>query len=95
MNKMKNKKQVNLKEITEIKPLVTEKAVMMIEAQNVLAFKLNINATKKQIKEEVESLFEVKVDKVRVMTRDSKKYAYVKLKKEFPAIDVATKLGMI
>lgn len=85
----------NKKQILEMKPLVTEKAVMMIEAQNVLAFKTNMNATKKEIKKEVEELFEVKVDKIRTMIRESKKYAYVKLKKEFPAIDVATKLGMI
>lgn len=82
-------------EVMQIKPLVTEKAVMLIESQNVLTFKLELNATKEQIKKEIENLFEVKVDKVRVMNRDSKKYAYVKLKKEFPAIDVATKLGMI
>jgi large subunit ribosomal protein L23 len=89
------KQNENLKGITEIKPLVTEKAVMLIESQNVLAFKMGLNATKKQIRKEVEELFEVKVDKVRVMVRESKKYAYVKLKKEFPAIDVATKLGLI
>ncbi len=83
------------REVMQIKPLVTEKAVMLIESQNVLTFKLELNATKEQIKKEIENLFEVKVDKVRVMNRDSKKYAYVKLKKEFPAIDVATKLGMI
>ena len=83
------------KRIMQIKPLVTEKAVMLIESQNVLAFKLELNATKEQIKKEIEELFEVKVDSVRTMSRDSKKYAYVKLKKEFPAIDVATKLGMI
>ncbi len=93
---MKNKKQEgNLNGAMEIKPLVTEKAVTLIESQNILAFKLGISATKEQIKKEVEELFEVKVDKVRVMRRESKKYAYVKLKKEFPAIDVATKLGMI
>lgn len=91
---MKNNEEKK-KQILEMKPLVTEKAVMMIEAQNVLAFKTNIHATKKEIQKEVEELFEVKVDKVRVMIRESKKYTYVKLKKEFPAIDVATKLGMI
>ena len=81
--------------VMQIKPLVTEKAVMLIESQNVLTFKLELNATKEQIKKEIEELFEVKVDNVRTMSRNSKKYAYVKLKKEFPAIDVATKLGMI
>lgn len=83
------------KEIMQIKPLVTEKAVMLIESQNVLAFKLGLKSTKAEIKKEIEEIFGVKVENVRVMTRNSKKYAYVKLKKEFPAIDVATKLGMI
>ena len=47
------------------------------------------------IAKEVSSIFKVKVAKVRTLTRGNKKYAYVKLSKEDPAIDVATKLGMI
>ena len=43
----------------------------------------------------MESLFEVKVDRVRTLIKGNKKCAYVKLKKEFPAIDIATKLGII
>lgn len=78
-----------------LKPLVTEKAVMMIESQNVLAFEIGKKATKDEIKKEIESLFSVKVFGVRTLIRGNKKYAYVKLKKEFPAIDVATKLGII
>jgi large subunit ribosomal protein L23 len=92
---MNENKKEDRKRIMQIKPIITEKAVMLIESQNVLAFRLGLKATKEQIKKEVEELFEVKVDKVRIMNRNSKKYAYVKLKKEFPAIDVATKLGMI
>ncbi len=78
-----------------MKPVVTEKAVMMIEAQNVLTFNLDKNISRDQIKKEVESLFEVKVDRVRTLIKGNKKCAYVKLKKEFPAIDIATKLGII
>ena len=78
-----------------MKPLVTEKAVMMIELNNVLTFKTNKNKTKTEIKKQVEELFDVKVDGVRTSVRNNQKYAYVKLKKEFPAIDVATKLGVI
>ena len=78
-----------------MKPLVTEKAVMMIEAQNVLTFKTDKKITKQEIKKDIENLFDVKVKKVRVLIRGNKKYAYVKLKKEFPAIDVATKLGLM
>lgn len=78
-----------------MKPIVTEKAVMLIETQNVLIFETGRNMTKPEIKKEIEDLFEVKVEKIRVLNKGNKKNAYVKLKKEFPAIDVATKLGLI
>jgi len=78
-----------------MKPIVTEKAVMMIEAQNVLTFQTDKKKTKEEIKEEIEEMFEVKVEKIRTLIRNNKKYAYVKLKKEFPAIDLATKLGLM
>jgi len=78
-----------------LKPIVTEKAVMMIEAQNVLTFETNKIRTKAQIKKEIEDLFGIKTEKIRTLIKNNKKYAYVKLKKEFPAIDVATKLGII
>ena len=80
---------------TQLKPVVTEKAVMMIESQNVLTFTAGKESSKDDIKKEVESLFGVKVERVRTMIRDNKKHAYVKLKKEFPAIDIATKLGLM
>lgn len=79
----------------QLKPLVTEKAVMLIESQNTLTFKADKKMNKTEMKKEIESLFGVKVDKVRVLVKGSHKYFYVKLKKDFPAIDVATKIGMI
>ncbi len=78
-----------------MRPIVTEKAVMMIEAQNVLTFQTEKNKKKDEIKKEIEELFKVKVEKVRTLVRGNKKYAYIKLKNEFPAIDIATKLGII
>jgi len=78
-----------------IKPLVTEKAVMSIESQNMLTFETEKEKTKPEIKKEIENLFKVKVEKLRTLVQGNKKYVYVKLKKEFPAIDVATKLGLI
>ncbi len=78
-----------------MKPLVTEKAVMMIETQNVLTFVVSQKMDKKEIKKEIEDIFKVKVEKVRTHLRDNKKYAYVKLNKSNPAIDIATKLGII
>lgn len=78
-----------------LKPITTEKAVMLIESQNVLTFETQITSNKEQIKKEVEDLFNVKVQKVRLMIKGNKKHVYVKLKKSSPAIDVATKLGII
>lgn len=81
--------------MTNLKPVVTEKAVLMIEAQNVLVFQADKRVKKDEIKKEVEDLFKVKVDNVRTLVRGNKKYAYVRLKKNFPAIDIATKLGLM
>jgi large subunit ribosomal protein L23 len=78
-----------------LKPIVTEKAVMLIESQNVLEFETEKERMKPEIKQEIENLFKVKVDKIRTIVQGNKKYVYVKLKKEFPAIDVASKLGLI
>lgn len=78
-----------------MKPIVTEKAVMLIESQNTLVFKTDKKENKNQIKKQVEDLFEVKVENVRTLIKDNKKLAYVKLKKDFLAIDIATKLGII
>jgi large subunit ribosomal protein L23 len=80
---------------TQVKPIVTEKAVMMIEAQNILTFQTDKEMTKSLLKKEIEEIFKVKVGKIRTLVRGNKKYAYIKLKKEFPAIDIATKLGII
>jgi large subunit ribosomal protein L23 len=79
----------------QLKPVITEKAVMLIESQNILTFKTGKNATKEIVKKEIEKIFKVKISKVRVLVRSNTKYFYVKLKKEFPAIDVATKIGMM
>ena len=79
----------------QLKPMITEKAVMMIESQNTLTFKTEKNVTKTEVKKEIEDIFNVKVKNVRAFIRGNSKYFYIKLKKEFPAIDVATKIGMI
>lgn len=78
-----------------MKPITTEKAVMKIEAENLLTFEVDQRKTKEKIKKEIEDLFDVKIEKVRTLIRGNKKIVYVKLKKDFLAIDVATKLGMM
>ena len=78
-----------------MKPIITEKAVRLIELRNVLTFELDKAMTKVDIKKEFEEIFNVKVEKITTMIKRNKKYAYIKLKKQFPAIDVATRLGII
>jgi len=73
----------------------TEKIVRQIEAENVLVFVVDRAVSKGDVRKEVEDLFGVKVAKVRTHTLKNKKIAYVKLKAEYPAVDVATKLGMM
>ncbi|HOW36817.1 MAG TPA: 50S ribosomal protein L23 [Candidatus Pacearchaeota archaeon] len=83
------------KRVLTINPLVSEKAVMMIESQNIITFEADRNATKHEIQKEIEDLFNVKVDEIRTLNAKNKKHAYVKLNSKFPAIDLATKLGMM
>jgi len=78
-----------------MKPIVTEKAVMMIEAKNILTFEFEKDITKQEIKKEFEKMFNAKVQSVKTFIRKNKKYAYIQLKKDFPAIDLATKLGVM
>jgi ribosomal protein L23 len=73
----------------------SEKVVRMIEADNIIAFETDRKVTKDEIAKEVENLFKVKVAGVRTLTRNNKKYAYVKLTKDFAAADVASKLGIL
>lgn len=73
----------------------TEKIVRQIEIENVLVFVVDRAIKKPKIKKEVERLFEVKVARVRTHILKNKKIAYVKLKSDYPAVDVATKLGMM
>ena len=58
-----------------LSPLITEKATMASERNQVI-FKVAINATKPQIKEAVEKLFDVKVKAVNTLTRKGKFKAF-------------------
>ena len=51
--------------------------------------------SKTQIKKEFEETFNVKIDSINTLIRKNKKLAYIKLNSKNPAIDIATKLGMI
>ena len=77
-------------------PLISEKAVQLINTRNTLVFIVEKNSTKSQIKREVEELFNVKVKKVNTLiSPDGRKKAYVKLSDEYDATEIAAKLGVI
>jgi large subunit ribosomal protein L23 len=77
-------------------PTATEKAVRIIESENKLVFAVAGNATKRDIKQAVEALYEVKVLKVSLeRTPKGEKRAYVRLTPEFSAEELAAKLGMV
>ena len=78
-----------------MKPIITEKAVMLMETQNTLLFEFDKRMTKTEIKKEFEKMFNVKVDKVNTLIKNNRKYAYIKLNQKNPAIDIATKLGLM
>lgn len=78
-----------------IHPDVTEKSMKLVEAENKLVFVVPTSSGKKAIKEAVEKLYEVKVDKVSTLiTPRGIKKAYVKLKPEFKAEEIATRMGI-
>lgn len=77
------------------KPIISEKAVRLIELNNTLVFQVDRRSSKNEIKKEIEQIFNIKVDKINSLIRKNKKYVYIKLDPKNPAIDVATKLGVI
>lgn len=78
-----------------IKPITTEKAVRLIELNNTLVIEVDRRKSKSQIKKEFKELFDVKIDSINTVIKNNKKIAYLKLNNKNPAIDIATKLGMI
>ena len=77
-------------------PLLTEKSIGKIETENKIIFIVNRDANKRQIKWAAERAFNVKVVKVATMIdRKGRKKAWIQLSKEYPATDIATRLGMM
>lgn len=77
-------------------PLATEKSVRLIDSENTLVFMVARTADKKEIKEAIEKQLNVKIVSVNTL-HDSKggKRAYVRFSPETPALDAATKLGLM
>jgi large subunit ribosomal protein L23 len=79
-----------------VAPLATEKTIGTIERFNTLSFFVREDANKQQIKRAVETIYAVKVTKVRTLnSTDNRKKAFVRLSPESKAQDIATRLGIL
>ena len=77
-------------------PLSTEKSIRLMESENKLIFIVDRKASKADIKKALEEAYKVKVVKVTTLIApDGKKKAYIKFADDTPAIDLATKLGLM
>jgi Ribosomal protein L23 len=76
--------------------VITEKALRLAERENKITVIVDRAATKKQIADEIQRLYNVKVEKVNTLisSRGEKK-AYVKLSKEHSAMDLLSRLGVL
>ncbi len=78
-----------------IRPYVTERTFDQIARENKLCFMVDHKASKQQIANAVEALYEVKVRDVNTMRSIGGKKAFVRLVPENSATDLATKLGLV
>ena len=77
------------------KPLISEKDFELIEKENKLVLWVDLRATKKQIKEAIEILYNDRVDKVNTLiTPKGTKKAYVRLSEFDDATDIASRMGL-
>ena len=77
-------------------PFVTEKATMMLEGESKLQFIVERDATKSDIKRELESAFEQEVANVRtMMTMKGEKKAIVKFADAKAAEEILSRLGIM
>ena len=76
-------------------PLVTEKAMNEMDFDNKLQFIVHIDATKHEIREEVESRYEVVIEKVNTqVTPKGKKKATVRLSEDDDSQEIASRIGV-
>ncbi|MFC3958675.1 50S ribosomal protein L23 [Halovivax cerinus] len=76
-------------------PLVTEKAMNDMDFENKLQFIVDVDAAKPEIREEVESRFDVTVTKLNTqVTMEGTKKATVTLDEDDDAQEVASRIGV-
>ena len=76
-------------------PVGTEKAIRLLD-QNKVVFIVDRRVNKQEIKLAFETLFKVKIQRVNTeITPKGVKKAYIKLRSDYSAIEVATNLGLL
>lgn len=75
-------------------PYVTEKSMTLMEKHNSLQFAVNLQATKNQIKQAAESMFDVEVAKVTTRITKYGKLAVVTLTPDYEAEDIGMRIGI-
>ena len=78
-----------------VRPYITERTFEQIEKENKLCFIVDDSASKTQIANAIEALYEVNVRAVNTARTVVGKKAYVRLEEENSAADLATKLGLV
>jgi ribosomal protein L23 len=77
-------------------PVATEKALNMVDRDNVIVYIVDFRSTKKEIKDEFEKTFGVKVKSVNTaITIKNTKKAFIKLSKDVKAGDIARRLKLV
>ncbi|MDD1699480.1 MAG: 50S ribosomal protein L23 [Methanoregula sp.] len=77
-------------------PFVTEKAMVLLENESKLQFLVSRQATKNQIKREIEKAFGQNVKSVRtIMTMHGEKKAVVSFENEKAAEEILSRLGIM
>ncbi len=77
-------------------PMMTERSVYMIENENKLVFIVNFKANKHDVAQAVHDLYGVEAESVNTLiSRKNTKKAFVKLKDEYDASDLAIRLGIL
>jgi large subunit ribosomal protein L23Ae len=77
-------------------PLTTESAMKKIEDNNTLVFIVDIKANKRQIKDAAKKMYDIEPAKINTLIRpDGLKKAYVRLKQDSDALDIANRIGII
>lgn len=81
--------------MTIITPVVTEKATCLMEQNNSLTFIVDIDSTKPEIRDEIELMYDVKVENVNTMiTAKGKKKAVIDLASDYDAEEIAGRIGI-